>query len=302
MDLKKPLTFDEQLDKLRKAGRISGEARELGMSLVGEGVKLFDVAQEVEGYIRDHGCGLAFPCNISINEVAAHYTPCCNDDRVFSRGDVVKIDCGAELDGYVGDTAGTVEVGTSVYTDLIESSKRARNTVAEFIGDGIPLCDIGRAVEMSMARDGFVPISNLCGHQIVQYNLHAGLSVPSYDNGDMNTIKSGMTVAVEPFATNGYGEVKNGHFGNIVRIARDKNIRDPKARKFLEYVKEEFKTFPFCARSCDYPDAEKMVKLLMRQGIFSGYAELVEVNGGIVSQHEYTFYIDGKRGEVTTLP
>lgn len=293
---------DEQLDKLRKAGRISGEARELGMSFVGEGVKLFDVAQEVEGYIRDHGCGLAFPCNISINEVAAHYTPCCNDDRVFSRGDVVKIDCGAELDGYVGDTAGTVEVGTSVYTDLIESSKRARNTVAEFIGDGIPLCDIGRAVEMSMARDGFVPISNLCGHQIVQYNLHAGLSVPSYDNGDMNTIKSGMTVAVEPFATNGYGEVKNGHFGNIVRIARDKNIRDPKARKFLEYVKEEFKTFPFCARSCDYPDAEKMVKLLMRQGIFSGYAELVEVNGGIVSQHEYTFYIDGKRGEVTTLP
>ena len=293
---------DEQLDKLRKAGRISGEARELGMSLVGEGVKLFDVAQEVEGYIRDHGCGLAFPCNISINEVAAHYTPCCNDDRVFSRGDVVKIDCGAELDGYVGDTAGTVEVGTSVYTDLIESSKRARNTVAEFIGDGIPLCDIGRAVEMSMARDGFVPISNLCGHQIVQYNLHAELSVPSYDNGDMNTIKSGMTVAVEPFATNGYGEVKNGHFGNIVRIARDKNIRDPKARKFLEYVKEEFKTFPFCARSCDYPDAEKMVKLLMRQGIFSGYAELVEVNGGIVSQHEYTFYIDGKRGEVTTLP
>ncbi|MBR1973978.1 MAG: type II methionyl aminopeptidase [Candidatus Methanomethylophilaceae archaeon] len=293
---------DEQLDKLRKAGRISGEARELGMSLVGEGVKLFDVAQEVEGYIRDHGCGLAFPCNISINEVAAHYTPCCNDDRVFSRGDVVKIDCGAELDGFVGDTAGTVEVGTSVYTDLIESSKRARNTVAEFIGDGIPLCDIGRAVEMSMARDGFVPISNLCGHQIVQYNLHAGLSVPSYDNGDMNTIKSGMTVAVEPFATNGYGEVKNGHFGNIVRIARDKNIRDPKARKFLEYVKEEFKTFPFCARSCDYPDAEKMVKLLMRQGIFSGYAELVEVNGGIVSQHEYTFYIDGKRGEVTTLP
>ena len=293
---------DEQLDKLRKAGRISGEARELGMSLVGEGVKLFDVAQEVEGYIRDHGCGLAFPCNISINEVAAHYTPCCNDDRVFFRGDVVKIDCGAELDGYVGDTAGTVEVGTSVYTDLIESSKRARNTVAEFIGDGIPLCDIGRAVEMSMARDGFVPISNLCGHQIVQYNLHAGLSVPSYDNGDMNTIKSGMTVAVEPFATNGYGEVKNGHFGNIVRIARDKNIRDPKARKFLEYVKEEFKTFPFCARSCDYPDAEKMVKLLMRQGIFSGYAELVEVNGGIVSQHEYTFYIDGKRGEVTTLP
>ena len=137
----------DDLEKLRKAGRVSGEARELGMSLVAEGVKLYDVAQEVEGYIRAHGCGLAFPCNISRNEMAAHYTPSCNDKSVFELGDVVKIDCGAELDGFVGDTAGTVEVGTKRYTELIESSKRARNTVAEFIGDGVTLGEIGRTVE-----------------------------------------------------------------------------------------------------------------------------------------------------------
>ena len=219
----------ENLEKLRKAGRISGEARELGLSLVAEGVKLYDVAQEVEGYIREHGCGLAFPCNISRNEIAAHYTPTCNDKTVFELGDVVKVDCGAELDGFVGDTAGTVEVGTKRYTELVETSKRARNTVAEFIGDGVTLGEIGRAVQMSINRDGFVPIENLCGHQIEQYNLHAGMSVPSYDSGDKQVIKAGMTVAIEPFATDGKGYVVDGKFGNIVRLARDKPVSDPKA-------------------------------------------------------------------------
>ncbi len=293
---------EEGLEKLRRAGRISGEARELGLSMVKEGVKLYDVAQEVEGYIREHGCGLAFPCNISINEIAAHYTPSCTDKTVFEVGDVVKVDCGAELDGYVGDTAGTVEVGTNMYRDLVQVSKSARNTVAEFIGDGVPLSEIGRAVQMTIETAGFRPVENLCGHQIEPYNLHAGLSVPNYDNGDETQIKAGMTVAIEPFATNGGGAVKNGKPGNIVRILRERPIADPKAQEFYEYVKGEFKTFPFCARSCDFPDAEKHVKNLIRHGVLSSYAELVEVNGGIVSQHEYTFYIDGKRGEVTTLP
>lgn len=295
------LTNDE-LAKLRTAGKVSGAARELGMSMVKEGVKLYDVAQEVEGYIREHGCGLAFPCNISINEVAAHYTPSCTDKKVFALGDVVKIDCGAELDGFVGDTAGTVEVGTNVYRKLIEASKNARNTVAEFIGDGVPLYQIGRTVDMTIRQDGFVPVRNLCGHQIKPYNLHAGLSVPSYDDGSEDVIESGMVVAVEPFATNGAGEVRNGKPGNIVRFVHDRPLGDPKAMEFVEYIKNEFKTFPFCARSCDFPNAERYVRILLRYGVLSSYAELVEVKKGIVSQHEYTFYIDGRKGEVTTLP
>lgn len=293
---------EDQLSKLRTAGKVSGAARELGMSLCKAGVKLYDVAQEVEGYIREHGCGLAFPCNISRNEIAAHYTPCVDDKTVFEIGDVVKIDCGAELDGYVGDTAGTVEVGTHVYRELIESSKRARNTVAEFLGDGIPLGEIGRAVEMSMQRDGFVPIRNLCGHQIEPYNLHAGLSIPSYACDDRKTVKAGMVVAVEPFATNGGGEVIDGRPGNIVRILRERPLVDPKAQEFFDYVKGEFKTFPFCARSCDFPNAEKHVKTLIRHGVLSSYAQLVEIDKGIVTQHEYTFYIAGPKAEITTLP
>ncbi|MBO4763989.1 MAG: type II methionyl aminopeptidase, partial [Candidatus Methanomethylophilaceae archaeon] len=141
-----------------------------------------------------------------------------------------------------------------------------------------------------------------CGHQIDYWALHAGYSIPPYDAGDETLIQAGQTFAVEPFATNGAGEIRNGKPGNIVRFVRDRKVADPKAAEFVEYVKEEFRTFPFCARSCDFPDAEKHVKALVRHGVLSSYAELVEVKGGIVSQHEYTFYIDGARGEVTTLP
>ena len=292
----------EELSKLRKAGEVASAARDLGLDMVREGAKLYDVAQEVEGYIRSHGCGLAFPCNISRNEIAAHYTPSINDKTVFEIGDVVKVDCGAELDGFVGDTAGTVEVGTKTYRALIESSKHARDTVKEFIGAGIPIGEIGRVVEMTMYSDGFKPIRNLCGHEIKPYNLHAGLSIPSYDNGDPSRLEKGMVVAVEPFATTGEGLVDDGPPGNIVRIIRERKLADPKAQEFLDYAKGEFKTFPFCARSCDFPDAEKHVKTLVRHGVLVSYATMVEVRGGMVSQHEHTFYIAGDKAETTTLP
>ena len=293
---------DEDLLKLRKAGEVAAAARTLGMEMVGQGVKLYDVAQEVEGYIRSKGCGLAFPCNISINEIAAHYTPCVDDKKVFELGDVVKVDCGAEVDGYVGDTAGTVEVGTKRYRSLIEASKRARDTVAEFVGAGTPINEIGRAVDISMTQDGFKPIKNLCGHQIKPYNLHAGVSIPNYDDGNREKLMPGMVVAIEPFATNGVGVVTDGQPGNIVRIRRERKLEDPKAQEFFEYAKAEFKTFPFCARSCDFPDAEKHVKNLVRHGVLTSYATMVEIKKGIVSQHEHTFYIIGERAEVTTLP
>lgn len=293
---------EDQLSKLRTAGRVAGEAREIGLNMVRPGVKYYDVAEEVEGYIRDKGCGLAFPCNVSVNEVAAHYTPSVDDKKVFQQGDVVKIDCGAEMDGWVGDTAGTVEAGTGRYTKLIQASKQARDAVAEFVGDGCPLNEIGRVVEANIRMEGFTPVRNLCGHEITQYDLHAGLSVPNYDDGNTARVEKGMILAIEPFATDGRGEVVNGGQGNIVRIIREREIEEPKIKEFFDYVKEEFKSFPFCARSCDFPEAEKYVNYLVRRGILSRYAQLVEVKRGIVSQHEYTFYVSGDRAEVTTPP
>jgi methionyl aminopeptidase len=290
----------EQLSKLRKAGRISAEARDLGLSLVKKGVKYFDVAEEVEGYIRKNGCKLACPCNISVNEIAAHYTPSVNDKLTFEVGDVVKVDCGAALDGYVGDTAGTVEVGTNRFRDLIDAAHNARDSVMEFIGEGVPINEIGKVVTMTIEGMGYKPIRNLSGHQIEPYNLHAGLSIPNYDAGNTDQLKAGMVIACEPFATNGEGLIDTGRPGNICRISRDRPPKEEDLRQFYDYIMEEFRTFPFCARSCDFPKAEFLLKKLVRQGIASSYAILNEIRGGCVTQWEHTVYIAGPKGEVTT--
>ena len=202
----------------------------------------------------------------------------------------------------MGDTAGTVEVGTKTFRNLIEASKLARDTAAEIIGVGTPIGEIGRVVETCINQKGFRPVMNLSGHQIRPYNLHSGVSIPSYNDKNPNRLVPGMVIAVEPFATNGAGMVSNGPPGNIVRIIRERKLNDPKTQEFFDYVKGEFRTFPFCARSCDFPDAEKHVKDLLRHGVVSSYAQLIDSKKGIVSQSEHTFCITGERAEVTTLP
>lgn len=292
----------DELEKLRKAGRIAAQALQLGMDMVDDDVKLYDVAEEVEGYIRSHGAKPAFPTNLSINEVAAHYTPSPKDKSRFEVGDVVKVDVGAHVDGFVGDTAGTVEVRTKNYASLIESSKHARDSVMEFIREGIPINEIGRLVDASIQRDGFKPIRNLSGHQITQYTLHAGLSIPNVDDGNKAQVERGMVIAIEPFATNGAGKIDSGRPGNIFRIARELPMADPVLQEFFEVLREETSTFPFCERWFDDPKAGVRINKLMRHGIVNSYSQCVEVKKGCVTQSEHTVYIEGKKAEITTLP
>ena len=291
----------EQLEKLRKAGRVSAEARDLGLSMVAKGVRYFDVAEEVENYIRKNGCKLAFPCNISVNDIAAHYTPAVGDKLAFEVGDVVKVDCGAHIDGFVGDTAGTVEVGTNRFSALIDAARNARDSVMEFIGEGCAINQIGKVVEMTINSYGYKPVRNLTGHQIKPYNLHADLSIPNYDDGNTDPLEKGMIIACEPFATNGEGLIDSGRPGNICRIVRDRPPEEPALREFYEYIREEFSTFPFCARSCDWPKANLLLNKLVRQGIASSYAILKEVKGGCVTQWEHTVYVGGPRAEIMTI-
>jgi methionyl aminopeptidase len=294
------LTSDE-LEKLKKAGEIAAQALRIGMDMVAENVKLFDVAEEVESYIRKHGAKPAFPCNLSINEVAAHYTPSVNDRMRFEIGDVVKVDVGAHIDGFVGDTAGTVEVGTRSFKGMIESAVRARDTVMEFIGEGCPVNEIGRAVDASMKRDGFKPIANLTGHEIKKFNLHSGLAIPNVNDNNRTQLKSGMIVAVEPFATNGQGLIKSAKPGNIYKIAQERPMADPELKEFYDTISKEFVTFPFCERWCDHPKAGQMLNKLVRHGLVTTYAQLTEVKKGCVTQSEHTVYIDGKNTIITTL-
>ncbi len=289
-------------DCIRKAGRLSSEARELGRSLVAEGARLRDVAESMELHILEHGGKLAFPVNISLNEIAAHFTPNSTDETVFKAGDLVKLDVGAHIDGYLGDTATTVEVGTRNWQTLIQASERALQQALEVAQDGISVGTIGGVVERSIKGTGFRPVVNLSGHEMKRYNLHAGLSIPNYDDGTLTKLAGNMLLAIEPFATNGQGQVSNGRSGNIYRVLRDRPLRDPEAEKLFQMIKQEFTTLPFCERWCDrlQPNSGTTLRVLHRHGVISTYPILSEIKQGMVSQAEHTILVGNGRGEITT--
>ncbi len=290
------------LRSLRLAGVIAREAREYGMGLVGEGVRYLDVVVEIESLIIRRGARPAFPVNIGVNEVAAHFTPNHEDTQRFAKGDVVKVDVGAHVDGYVGDTAATIEVGTRNWQELISASNDALRIALEVVGDGVPVNTIGGAIERTIKERGFRPVVNLTGHSMNQYNLHAGLTVPNIDDGLSARVRDGMAVAIEPFATNGAGQVVNGKLGNIYRVVAERPMRDQKALELFSRIQADFGTLPFCERWCVAIDknAPSLIRTLLRHGLISSYPVLREIKKGIVSQAEHTVVVHGSTVEITT--
>src|SRR3989454_10481803 len=193
------------------------------------------------------GCRPAFPTCISIDHVAAHYSPTHDDDLRFRRGNVVKLDLGAQQDGWVADTAQTVEVGTRNWTALIRASELALQTAIEAVHAGVATRAIGEGSQRAIESHGYRPIRNLTGHTIERYLLHAGKSVPNIAHGH-DFLEAGEVVAIEPFASSGAGQVDGRRTGNIYRGLKGKPQKAADGDDFLGRIAEEFKTLPFAER------------------------------------------------------
>ncbi len=287
---------DRELSNWKRAGEIAGRARDLGVRMVEEDTPYLDVAEGVEEFIGDSGGMVAFPVNIAVNDIAAHYTPKANDRLRFSQGDLVKIDVGVHIDGCIGDTARTVEVGTNTYSSLIDASKRSLDAVIEVIRGGIKLSRIGSIVERTMNSMGFRPIINLTGHSIERYKLHAGLSVPSYDDRGTDVVPAGIIAAIEPFATTGVGEVVNGKRSNIYKFVREKEYLKDSQNSALQMIMDNFPHLPFSERSISskFSKGEKITNGLLRAQAIYSFPILREISGGMVAQTEHTVYVTEK--------
>ncbi len=292
---------DDEQDRLRQAGVVSAKALKLGTSMVSESTKYLELAEAVEEYIISEGMGLAFPVNISVGSVAAHYTPVPGEETMFQVGDVVKVDCGAHLDGYIGDTASTVEVGTRNWTRLIDASKDALDAAIRLMRPGVDLKDVGAAVENTIMSYGFEPIRNLTGHMLGRYDLHAGINIPNYPEPSNAKIEEGMAFAVEPFATNGAGWITNQGTSNIYKAFDLKDVGKGKLKDVVDVVGGT-NNLPFSARYVNqqFPGGHKLLRKLAAKRITYSYPILMEKKKGIVSQAEHTLLITSTGCEVLT--
>ena len=292
--------------KYKLAGKIAADARDYGAELIKPGVSFLEVANKVESKIKENGAGLAFPVNISINEIAAHYSPTHDDTLAFMKGNVVKLDVGAHVDGYIADTAVTIEVETNKYDKMINASSEALEVAIESMKPNADLSEIGKSISETIKSYGYKPIDNLTGHSLKQYNLHSGLSVPNVaELFNKSMPKEGDVLAIEPFATDGKGHVISGDGSNIYlceKSFKSKVIRDNRSKLLFNRVHSNFKTLPFAERWCEklFSNCEFALKRLTFSGLLMQYPQLVDAGQGIVTQKEHTVIITEDGCEVTT--
>jgi methionyl aminopeptidase len=300
----------ETYDAWMRAGAAAADALQYGRKLCVPGARIVDVVQAVEEHIRKAGFGLAFPCTASVNHVAAHYTPTHDDMTVLKEGDLVKVDCGAELGGALSDNALTVEVGAGSdgrHKRLIEASEACLKEAISILGPNVDLGTVGAAIELTARDFGFKAIQNLTGHSLESFNLHAGLTVPNVTMKVNRRPRIGDVLACEPFVTDGVaGRVENSGPGNIYHFQRSRPLRLPSAKTLLAAIEKRHPRLPFAERwLTDALEPHKLgVNLLQlqKEALLKHYPALSEASGGMVAQTEATLIVTEDGCAVTTKP
>ena len=283
--------------KYIEAGEVVQECREIAKKEAKPGNKAIDVVDAIESHIRSEGLEVAFPVNFSVNEEAAHYTPTRNEDTVIEESDIIKIDIGAHKDGYIADSALTINPDNQ-HREMIEEVESALESVLDFVEVGVTLSELGAHVQ-NQVTGNYKVVRNLTGHYIGRYTQHAGVSIPNVDNANSHQLEKGDAIAIEPFITNGAGKVKQGRKGNIYKLEEETSARGRVERQLLGVIKG-YRGMPFTTRWFkEYGGREKMaMSKLTQQDIIHSYPVLKEENDGMVAQAEHTVLIGmGENGE-----
>ncbi len=281
-------------ENLIKAGEIARKAREYAKEITKENSKYIDIADKIENKIIELGGKPAFPVDISVDGVAAHDTPLHGDERILKKGELVKVDLGVHIDGYIADTAVTVEINSNKNQKLIEASENALKEAVKLAVPGTQIFEIGRVIQDEITKAGFTPIKNLSGHGLGQYLVHTQPTIPNYNNNDKTKLKEDMVIAIEPFATTGQGLVVEGKMSSIYSLYNIRNTRNFDARKIIKFIEENYRTLPFSERWIIKEfglKAKLLLKMLENEKIIEQFTILPEKSKSLVSQAEHTVLV-----------
>jgi len=288
-------------EKIIQAGKIASQVKEYAKSFIEPDMPLLQIAELIEEKIFELGGKPAFPTNLSINEIAAHYTPG-YEDKNLAKG-LLKVDLGVHVDGWTADTAFSIDLENSEENKkLIETAELALANAEKEFAIGKTTSEIGKIIEETIESKGLSPIINLSGHSMENYDLHAGITIPNIDDRKNIEIEKGL-YAIEPFTTNGAGKVGDGKPSGIYALMNERNTRSELARDVLDYILEEYRTLPFCSRWLVKKFGTKALialKQLEEQEILHQFAQLVEVSKSKVAQAENTVLVEKDSKIITT--
>lgn len=291
------------LEALHEAGIIASQVRDKVADSVKPGVKLYDLCAQADNLIKDMEGKPAFPINIDINQVAAHYTSPLGDQKVVPENSLVKLDIGVHIEGYIADTATTVCLDP-FHQNLVDAVEDGLNSAINTVKAGVKASEVGSVIEKAIRLRGVKPIRNLTGHKMSRYILHSGKSIPNIGGVGNHRLEVGEVYAIEPFAVplNAYGIVQDGSPSNIYRFVKKRNI-SLSAKEVLNHVQKEYKTLPFASRwvQSKFPDSVNSFMELLKKKCLMSYPQLIERSGAIVAQAEHTVIVRRDGCEVTTV-
>jgi len=288
---------DDILERYRTAGTLAARILKDGAHQIRVGSSYLELVESIEARVNEEGAELAFPLNLSLNEDAAHDTASWGDERILRKGDVVKLDLGVQIDGYIADTATTVDLGTNSL--LLDASREALEAAIRTVRPGATAGDLGAAVQKEIEGRGYRPIANLTGHGLGQYVLHQSPTIPNIAVNGGVVLEEGMVFAIEPFATTGSGHVREKSKIEIYSQLSTKPVRIPAGRTILEKIQDRH-GLPFSRRWLGERRLDLALPALIRSGNLHGYPVLADVPGSLVSQHEHTVIVTGDGCIVTT--
>jgi methionyl aminopeptidase len=280
-----------------KSGRIAREIRQWILGNVRAGSGLLDVAEKIEAEIVRRGGQPAFPTGLGVNEVTAHYAPQEDERGVIQETDVVKIDYGVHIDGYIADTSITITENPQ-YQSLLEATEKALQAAIDVVKRDKRIGEIGKAISSVAEREGYRPINNLSGHTVEQYQVHAGKSIPNLYAPNLPMLKNADVFAIEPFLTlpDAAGYVVDGPQVNIFSLIVRRKTGNKELDEVMDLIWNERKTLPFSPRWYSGRFKEGRLLFLLRElekrRLLTSYSTLVEASGKPVAQFEHTMAID----------
>ena len=295
-----------------QAGEIAKEIKKFAKDIIKPGIKLIELAEAIDDKIFELGGEPAFPVNLSLNEVAAHYTPSPHDETIAEG--ILKVDIGVSVDGYIADTAFSVDLTEDKkFIDIMELNEKILKDISRKVHDGMEVREVGGSVQDTLEawnRDkdsNLSVIKSLSGHSLGQDSIHDGLTISNYRNENV-TVLDDIAFAIEPFVTTGVGDIYEGQPGGIYILQSGAPVRDREARNVLQFIKENFETQPFCLRwlieemgdTLSEGKLKFILSILVKQGILYEYPMLIEKSKKPVSQFENTFVITGGKVICTT--
>lgn len=295
-----------QKDDYVNAGKIAAQVREMARTKDWIGKTVFEICEELESEIQKRGAKCAFPVNTSINEIAAHYTAEPDDPLTIKDTDLIKIDLGVQINGYIADTAVTVCYDVQ-FDELVQAAEKALGNAMSMIKAGVNVNDVGRKIEDTIKQMGLKPIANLSGHSLDQYTIHSGKSIPNIWSFGGFSLSENSAYACEPFVTTakGGGFVRNGQIKNIFALNSRKKTKNQEADELLDFIWENFNMLPFALRwitkKYEFKKAKELLDILVKKKAVKAYPILVEVNEQRVAQAEHTFIPNENGVTITTI-